>query len=329
MNILEDMQTEQIRADAVERLSDAPAQIAQRYKFARAGAIGAGALLAVSILAGQSWIGALLPLFAPGLALVRELKKYEKHAAEALWEQKHAKYGNMLLLTLVALKYALFYTPAYLLAWFFVAQDFRMPALAELLQYVVESGAVYYGLTRMRLFSHTISAVDLQREQIGGGRAAVIKKNTILTNMGFVALAAAAMAAGVRVYYTQAAGANTAHIVNTYRYYVKAAGTAAGVTHRMPKLPPVQFADGVTIHAAFNSRAHPTAACVTLDMSALVQQHFYYYKLRPIQKVLHRYNIAAGKTQTRVVYNQYSYTPGVYNRNAKMAGYTSACLAVH
>lgn len=149
-------------------------------------------------------------------------------------------------------------------------------------------------------------------------------KQNIVIPIGFLALAGLSAVAIIRTYETHSTNASTSHIVSTYREYVHKAGIAA-FDHKPVSLPPVRFSNGVTIRAAFNSTVHPSATCVTLNMSSLVRHHFYYSHFKPIDKILSRYNIPFKNYNNpwkTVVFNQYP------NAARKAAIYTSTCLAL-
>lgn len=155
-----------------------------------------------------------------------------------------------------------------------------------------------------------------------------MKQGTLLIPLGFLALAGLSAVAILRVWHTHDSNASTAQIVSAYREYVSKAGTAAGVTHRIPNLPPVRFGNGVTILASFNSKIHPSATCVTLNMRSLIRNHIDFSGFKPIDKMLNRHNIPFknhGNPWKTVVYNQYPFTHGDHGQPPV---FTSACLAV-
>jgi hypothetical protein len=149
-------------------------------------------------------------------------------------------------------------------------------------------------------------------------------KQNLIIPLGFLALAGLSGVAILRTYQTHASDASTSNIVSTYRAYVRKAGTEA-FDHKPVSLPPVRFSNGVTITASFNSNTHPSATCVTLNMSPLVRHHFDYSHFKPIDKILSRYNIPFknyGNPWKTVVFNQYPDSTG------KAAVYASTCLAL-
>lgn len=166
MNVLEEMQVEQVRADVAARLQSAPEGIEERYRLARTGAITTGVLFAITVLFGQSWLGAFLPIGAAPLIVLRDINAMEIHAAEKILSgnKKQRATVSLSLYFLSALKYTLFFTPLDAIAWFFIALDYRMPGLAAIIQYLMIGGAMYFGLSRMRMYKHMFAALQEHHE---------------------------------------------------------------------------------------------------------------------------------------------------------------------
>lgn len=156
MNILEEMNIETGRAEVAARLASTPAQINERYKMARNGAIGSSLLFAATLFSGQLWLPALLPLFAPSVLFAVYTRGFGIKLADRLFASTAQKWtlGAMLMLA-----YMITFAPLDALAWFLLDLDFRMPAVAALLQYGILSGALYYSVSRMRLYTHIVQAV--------------------------------------------------------------------------------------------------------------------------------------------------------------------------
>lgn len=157
MNILEEMTIENGRAEVAARLADTPTQIAERYKMARNGAVGAGVLFAATLASGQLWLPALLPLFAPSVLFAVYTRGFGIKLADKLFANNVQKWsvGAMLMMA-----YMISYAPIDALAWFFIDLDFRMPVVAALLQYGILIGAMYYSVSRMRLYKHIVAALE-------------------------------------------------------------------------------------------------------------------------------------------------------------------------
>lgn len=167
-NILEEMRIEQGRADVAARLEESPAHLEQRYKMARAGATGAGVLFGVSILSGQTWLGAFLPIAAAGLLALQEIKKRESSGDQQMFNKGRERREFLFLAAAAAGWYTLAFTPLDLLAWFSVHDLLRMPVLADLMQYGMMAAAVWFGLSQMRLYQHMIAEVREKRAGFSG-----------------------------------------------------------------------------------------------------------------------------------------------------------------
>lgn len=131
---------------------------------------------------------------------------------------------------------------------------------------------------------------------------------SLMIPLGFLALAGLSAIAVLRTYSAHSSASETTKIVSTYREYAQKAAIAAHY-HKPVDLPPVRFANGVTITAKFDNAEHPNATCVTLDMRSLVRDHIFYKRIRKIDNVLDRYNIMTSYYNgpwRQITYNWYA-----------------------
>lgn len=191
MNVLEEMSIETGRAEVRENLDNAPALIRTRLKLARQGAMGTAAaffmavatghpplLIAAPILGNSALIDALVsdtflhthaadvdnaPAFAgQGMKILTNMQKVfalRYMLADARGDKKRAR-KNYWLASLVTMPEFVAAAALFLGVVFFFAMLFRMPAVADLIDYGFGGWTLYFCISRMRHNTHLLAALE-------------------------------------------------------------------------------------------------------------------------------------------------------------------------